>query len=57
MVDLLVLTSALTARDVLLRPYFSFLYAEDVEIRLSVNFDFDRFSAWCNRRIFSYKNN
>ena len=45
----------LTAKDVILRPYFSFLYAEDIYIRLSAKFDFDRFSVWYNRRIFSYK--
>ena len=47
--------NTLTARDVLIRPYFSFLFAEDVYIRLSANFDFDRFSVWYNRRIFPYK--
>ena len=48
--------NTLTARDVILRPYFSFLYAEDAYIRLSAKFDFDRFSVWHNRRIFSYEN-
>ena len=48
--------NTLTARDVILRPYFSFLYGEDVYIRLSAKFDFDRFSVWYNRRIFSYEN-
>ena len=48
--------NTLTARDVILRSYFSFLYAEDVYIRLSAKFDFDRFSVWYNRRIFSYEN-
>ena len=37
--------NTLTAKDVILRPYFSFLYAEDVLIRLSAKFDFDRFSV------------
>ena len=45
----------MTARDVLLHPYFAFLYAKDVLIRLSANFDYDRFSVWNNCRIFSMK--
>ena len=49
--------NTLTARDVTLRFYFSFLYAEDILIRLSAKFDFDRFSVWCNPHFFSYENN
>ena len=47
--------NTLIARDVILHAYFSFLYTEDVLIRLSAKFDFDRFSIWYNLHIFSFE--
>ena len=41
---ILVNINTLAVRDVILHPFFPFLYAEDVLICLSAKFDFDHFS-------------